>query len=509
MPVLPINSQSTSGSDFVSREELLKLCALDGDFFAHHFFPRTFRSPSPSWANDCWRLLDSPLPEHEKVGLEIFRDGAKTTLCRGWIAKCVSYATTNCTGLVSLSQRHSIYSLRWLKKQIEQNRAWTDFYGLAPGTKWTDEELEIYNRHFGCSIYILAFGITGQSRGLNVDDYRPDTIILDDICDLENTKTKDQRDKTDDYVYGTLLPGMAAPGDAVRTKVAALQTCIMSEDFISKCHRDPSWFTVKMSCFRESSENPSGQESTWPERFPTPFLLRKKQEYTARNQSFFWLREMECTLVSRESACFLTENLKYYSDIDLPAAYLVFGGIDPARKKSDKPHNSAIVKIALAPPKLYVLEYYVQKRKDPEELWIEFLRMFRSGPRPTRIRVETVAYQQMLSWYFRKRMQETGQFFVIEEFEGDKRSKDQRIRDNLSGIIANGELYIRSGQTQLLQYLALYTGEEDIDLLDALAQAVETAMPFMRFRLPISGVFDVEDESLYEDLPKQLAGGCP
>ncbi len=96
---------------------------------------------------------------------------------------------------------------------------------------------------------MLAVGITGQIRGINLDDWRPDFILADDPCDEENTGTDDQRRKIEKLFFGALEKTMARRAEAPLATMALLQTPLAHGDLIDVATNDDTWATVSYSCF--------------------------------------------------------------------------------------------------------------------------------------------------------------------------------------------------------------------------------------------------------------------
>jgi len=176
--------------------ELVELCAVDNQLYASTFFPKTVRQEFPAFEDTVWEELEDP--EKRYVALKMFRGSAKTTRLRVFVTKRIAYALSNTILFVSNAQKHSVYSLKWIRRQVEFNTKWARTYGLRRGTTWNDEHLEILHGVDGRIINVLALGITGQVRGINLDDFRPDLIVLDDPDNEETTNTPEQREKTSD-----------------------------------------------------------------------------------------------------------------------------------------------------------------------------------------------------------------------------------------------------------------------------------------------------------------------
>jgi len=495
-------SEQASGP---SLDEKVQLGAADGIYFGHEWFPKTMRQSSPEFHYEMMEDIESL--EHQFVAWEVFRDGAKTTLLRIAIAKRISYGLSHVAVFTSAAQRHAERTVRWLKGQITRNAYWTQTFGLRRGEKWTDNEIEIINTAFDQRISVLAIGMTGQVRGVNLDDYRPDFWAVDDPNNEENTNTEDAREKTDELFFGAMQNTLVPLTENLHSKMILAQTSLQKDDLINQCHRDPTWKTKKYGIYDEFGR------SRWESRWPLDIVNNQKAGYIGRGQIHIWKREKECQIVPSEGRAFATENIQFY-DFE-PEQMVIYIGIDPAREKHANPkkaHKAAIVCIGVNASGVYLLDYYAQKQKNPEELWAEYLRMTKLWfPRMTGI--ETIAFQQMLSWYFKQKMKEINTYFVIREIE-DRRKKADRIRQAFSGLIQERRFHVRRTHTDFVEELDSYGDEVDIDVLDAAAIAITLSSPTLLMLSTTGGddeeeygILIGEDEKKYPELP--VVSYCP
>lgn len=479
----------------VDVREVVNLAAVDSEFYAHTFFPKTARQSAPEFHKDMDRKLENPA--NRFVAFEVFRGGAKTTKLRLFTSKRIAYGISHTILFVGKSQDHAIKSVEWLMRQVEYNTKWANTFGLRKGKKWTSTEIEIYHGTDDYPIRVLAVGITGSIRGINIDDYRPDLIVLDDPCDEENTATPEQRQKMADLVFGALTNSLAPASEAPDAMMALAQTPLHQEDLVEQCMNDPTWAAVRYSCFDNRGE------SAWPERWTTEQLNKDKEGYIHRNQLSLWLREMECVLVTQENAAFRLDWLRYY-DV-LPEGGITYIGIDPTpppkdgnalRVVNEKLDDAVIKVIKYHQGNVFLCDYYVAKSPDPEE----FVNMFFSMAlqwRPMLVGVETTLFQRMLKWYIDKEMMRRRQFFTIMPIE-DKRKKETRIIQTVTRYAANGKLWVHRSQKEFIEqystFMANATRQHD-DMLDALTIAMDLINPGLE-GVTIDGDFEaIMDES--------------
>lgn len=474
--------------------EAAELGAKSLTAFGRIFLPRTFRRRSPEFHDQVGAALYGP---GRYNAIKLFRNGAKTSLLRAYTLQRIAYAVSRTIMFVSVSQPHSLFSTRWLRRQLQYNTKLTTLFNLRPGSKWTDEILEVYHGVEETPITILASGITGQIRGFNVDDYRPDLIICDDVCNEENTATEDQRKKIAERFYSALGNSLADPVECPWAKMVLLQTPFHNEDLIETCMRDPRWSGLAFGVFDESGQ------SRWPERFPTLWLEAEKQAYIARNQYHLWMREWECKVVAGNNKAFDVNKLRYWEV--LPDNLMVVLAIDPASSDDPDASDNVIGCVGFSGPDVYLLEYHAEVGVMPDLASTKFFEQVYRW-RPLRAAVESIAYQRILAWYLEQEMIKRRTFVPIDRVE-DRRSKPDRIVQALAGILAFGHLYVHRSHTKFITQLDDFDPQvkrQKIDVLDMVSMAITSVKPGAR---TIDGESYEVDEDEYETAGE--IGGCP
>ena len=480
----------------LTRQEVIDLAAVDSEFFNRTFFPRTFRQQSPVFHQQMDENIENPYLR--LVAFKVFRGGAKTTKLRAALSKRISYGLSRTAVFVSNSQGHSAHSLRWLSKQVRFNTDWAEFFRLRQGDVWREgEHLEIINETTGTRTNVLGLGITGQIRGINLDDFRPDFIVADDVDNEETTGTDEQRKKTSDLL-GSLEKALAPASEAPLAKMVVAQTPINLFDYITSIDRPGTgWAMSTFGCFDEDGE------SRWPTRFPTADLMKDKQRHINLGKLSLWLREMECRVIASEKASFKQEWLQYFTTP--PEGGYVILAIDPASSTAKNADDQVLLALLVVGRSYYVLEYTAERGENPDALWTSFVRMVRQY-RPRKVIVETVSYQRTLQWYLEKRMREANMWVVInpEKKKGDRRAKADRIIQALTSPAATGHLFIRQSQLKLIDQFTTFAPDIEMhdDVIDALAMAVEAVSP---------AAIDGEYEEVEEHIPRlvRVSGLCP
>ena len=453
----------------VSSDEYVDLLAADTDFFNHQFFPGTVRQKSP----DFHRVMDSVLddPGARFVNFQIFRGGAKTTKLRTYAMKRMCFGISRTIVIVGKSQEHAKLTLAWIKNQVIKNVKLSSTFKLTKGDKWADDIIQIENGVTGQSIWVVAYGIRGSIRGVNIEDYRPDLILVDDVVDEENALTPEQRLKTENLVLGALKQSLAPASESPLAKMAILQTSLDREDLSNKALLDPEFYSLQFGCWTDETRFlPLDQrESAWPERWSSETLRKEKLAAIAANRLSLFSREMECLLVTPETAAFREEWLQYWGDgegeMPFPPRHemwveLIIDPVPPpsptqlAKGLQGKDYEAFSV-VARWKGKIILCETSFNRGHEPSWTVAEFFRLC-SKWNPRKVAVEAVAYQRTLGWLLRQGMKQVGRYWMVEEFT-DKRSKDVKIKDGLTGVASNRQLYVNKAQhTEFISQFVSY-----------------------------------------------------
>lgn len=446
----------------ISPAEAVRIGATGLVRFGRLFFPKTFRQASPSFHDGIGQALMSR--ENRNVAIEVFRDGAKTTLLRVFIAQRVCYGISRTCLVVSASQGHSILTLRWIKRQVEHNRLWAETFRLKKGSKWTDDHVEILHGALDTPITLLALGITGQLRGYNIDDHRPDLILCDDTSTDMTSNSADQRAKEVNLVFGALLNSLAPASECPDAKAVVLDTPKSKFDLIEGLEQNPEWKFFRYGIFDEHGE------SRWPERYPTLELRAKKENAIRVGQLPLWMREKECKVIAEELASFRGDNLVYWDTLPLRATFLIT--IDPASSEEKTADDNVVAVLAFYKDDVYLVEYEAAIGQDPEMVTktvFEYARKWK----PVGIAVETISYQRVLAWYLEQAMRKQRLYLSVYKIQ-DRRAKPDRIVQAIGEASGYRRLRVLPIHTKFIEQYTEYspTAKMHDDVLDAVSMGI-------------------------------------
>lgn len=483
MEAVKLSSNSkTQDAVTISKDELVKLCAIDNELFGITFFPQTFRQKSPAFAREMWEPMDDP--NSRLVNIIAARGFSKTSRARTFAAKRIAYGISRTILYIGVSQEKAIESVNWIKNRIERNQFFTETFGLRRGGKWEETNIEIEHQLFKHTIRVLGAGVTGSLRGLNIDDYRPDLIIVDDPQNDETAATEVQREKLEDLILGAVVNSLTPATDEPNAKLIQLITPQHQDDISQKALRSGSWTSRVYPCWtKDTMDLPLVQQvSAWPEWFTTDALRKEKIQAINDNKLSVFTREKECRLISKETSQFKSTWLQVREGIgSAPRGYPAILAIDPVPPPSELAKKRGLEK------KDYEA-HYVWCRKGDEYHLCDFERSRGHDPgwtmatafrlarqwRVMRIVFDAVAYQRTLEWLFKKEMQRTGQWYSVLGV-ADGMNKFARIANTVGNLASQGRLWIGPEHsifnTQFQSFGPLYTGLDDD--LDASALALQ------------------------------------
>lgn len=471
----------------VDISEVVALASVDTRLYGKFFFPKVIRQDYAPFHEKMDEVLEGP---GRRKLLKTFRGSAKTTKVRLFVSKRIAYGISKTIVLVGKSETHAARNVRWLKSQVLRNRTWANTFGLTRGAKWTDTEIEIIQFLSGMAeptkITVIGIGITGSTRGINVEDYRPDLIVLDDVGDEENCATVEQRNKIEELIYGALLNSLAPTSEEPMACLVALQTPLDREDFSVKAEKLSSWIVLTVGCWSEETKDLplDQQESSWPARFTSEELRLEKLDAIARNKLSTFLREMECKISDPETCTFRSEWLRSW--ITLPKILTNVLVIDPVPPPSPKQIAQGNVKKdyeAFGVIGAYAGEFYaraarVNRGHEPNWTISMFWQLYMMY-RPQLVIVEAIGYQRVLKWLLEQSMKARGVYVPILPF-ADQGSKFNRIVDGVSGPASHGTFHVppaddpegvnnSEGMRQLVQQFCEYPQVSHDDALEVFA----------------------------------------
>ncbi len=317
---------------------------------------------------------------------------------------------------------------------------------------------------------ISAVSIEQSMRGVRHHQHRPDLIILDDIEDLASVKTKEQRDKTYDWVMGDVIPA----GNE-RTKIVIVGN-LLHDDSVQMRLAEHIKNNEIDGVFREYPLLDKDMEPTWQSRFPDLEAINQLRRRVPSEVA--WQREYLLRLVAEVEQVIHREWIHYYEELPpITQGNFMYAatGVDLAISQKEASDRTAMVSARIfdngSDMKIFILPNPINKQMTfpaTTQKIKEIDKMLAPGHH-NYIFIEQVAYQEAI-------IQQLD--FEGVDVEGVKIATDKRSRLAVtSSFLQTGHiLFPKNGCEDLITQLVGFGKERYDDLADAFSLLVSQAV---------------------------------
>jgi hypothetical protein len=210
------------------------------------------------------------------------------------------------------------------------------FPNLVPDDPWNNSELQVKRKVFSKDPTVMACGVHGNITGARID-----LLILDDLLDYENTRTKRGRDDLCDWYESTLVGRLTK-----NARVICVGTAWHPDDFMHRLAKNPGWHAFRYPVTDENGK------ARWPDQWSDERIAAKRVELGPIQA----LRQLDCIARDDSEARFKKEwldialkngegrALTFKLDI-IPYGCRVYTGVDLAVQRGDANYHTAMVTI--------------------------------------------------------------------------------------------------------------------------------------------------------------------
>lgn len=431
------------------------------------------------------------------------RGTSKTTLVNATNIMDLVYQVYEFFVYLSHAQPHASQQLSNIAREFTGNARLQAVFGELKPQERSDEgrwseSLGMLQTTTNCTV--IAKGISGQIRGLNVNGIRPKRLTADDVEDKENISSEEQRAKLADRFFGDALPSLAKLDPLSHAIV--MGTLLGRETLLTALIRDPAWTAIIFGALDRDGD------PIWPEWMDKEKLEKEKESYAAKGLLSVYYLEYFNTIRGEEDMRFKPEHI-IIEPVDLSDVPWRAMVIDPAI--SPKPgRDFAAIKVAgmRRDGKIQVLDSWMKQGATPREQIDMFFTMhfrwytdadhFKHG-------VESIAWQAALVHLLKEEMFRYGKihgpkayFEVFPITHSSDTRKDDRILGTLQPRFAAGYVRLQRHMPQLVtQLLDFPNGKKDgpdalamtVSLLDQFAPVVAGDIEKDQY-LPLDEVFE-------------------
>lgn len=349
-----------------------------------------------------------------------------------------------------------------IKTELENNMLIKQDYGAITGKiveDWTlesEEEWQAKNMLLSTGVRILARSRGQKVRGLRHKEHRPKLVIVDDPEDLEWVRSKDNRDKTERWLRGEVIPAI----DEQNGRLIVIGNQLHTDALMSRLKKDKTFRHLEYSLISADGS------CSWKAKYPSQKILDFQRDKVGINA---FLREYLLKVVPEEGTDIKEEWIKYY---DVEPTEIQTGlsgtGIDLAISKKETADYTAMVSgtsfVKEGIPKIYIKANPLNARLSFHET-IETTKAMATANPFSIFFVESVAYQKAAI----EEMERALLPVIAMSAGADKRARLRAI----AIYIQNGTIiFPRNGCEDLIIQLLGFGVEEHDDLVDAFVYLV-------------------------------------
>lgn len=234
---------------------------------------------TPAFHDEIIKIWHSRVPT---ALVMVFREGGKSTIAEEAFVIGAGYQLFHNALIIGSTEKRACERLRAIKHEIETNELVQLLFGNLVGHVWNEAEVILAN-----GVRIIAVGRGQSLRGTKHLHYRPDFCFCDDIEETENVNTPEARAETLSWFMSTVIPALDV-GARIRVNATPLD----KEALPFKLQNELKWPTKVYPI--EYVDEHGERRSTWPARYPLPWIDKRKAEYEAIGGIQDYMREYMC-----------------------------------------------------------------------------------------------------------------------------------------------------------------------------------------------------------------------
>lgn len=452
-------------------------------YFSHYLGDNPTKETS-DFRSTIYQRIAPLSKKHNKLTFFAYRGGAKTTLLsRLYPLWRLANGSVKHILLISDTIDMALSNLQLMKVEIENNANFCYDFGIKVGDTWTNDEVAINTSDTAAKI--KCYGSGKRIRGANFLGKRPDLIVLDDIENDENVRSKQQRDKLFNWYTKAILK---LPSRTTQYTLIVIGTILHHDSVLVRIGKRQDHFNMRFPLVKHFPKHMADWEALYnmgdSDKARRLYENNKRHYHAGGRLDDTQLNWFDILMEYFEDrAGFLSE----YQNQPMTSEQLVFPeyttferlppidkytiGIDPAVGKSKKGDYFALAWIGYncEQKRFYgsAMGYKINANRMIPKIIQLYLKL--SSKAPTTIICETVAFQEFYKDMLVATAREHDIHLPIKAIK-PKSAKELRI-ERLSPLIADGTLQIDVKAQLLKEELDTYPKSAHDDLLDAFEMA--------------------------------------
>jgi hypothetical protein len=434
-------------------------------FFIQFMIPEELEYPIPDFHVEAWDLLTCTTIY--EIALALPRGHAKTTLlklCAIWY-----WLFTPTRFIIYVSNTQPIAAgycqdiAEYLKSPnfervfgrvhftVEQDNKGLYRFNLRVPNLTTGEWQE---KH----CILKSSGALTQTRGILLDNTRPELALVDDLEDQENTSTSYLVKKLWGWFFGTFKKALTNK----RPKIIYAGNLLSKDSMLHYfCSDGNSWFSRRYGCIRADGT------VLWPDVWPMDRIRIDFREYQKMGLMARWFAEMMNLPIADGQGLIKAEEIPYAEPMVPGQQEMAFITVDPAFSKETYGNKTAIVVHAYLNGKWRIVQYIFGKYDPGELFWL--LADLCDYWNTRAVVVEQAGFQKVLQYVFQIMGEIHKKTFETLMLHHNNKSKTERLM-GFCAVLRQGVWALVEGDFEITEQLLAYDPlkkHNDDDLIDA------------------------------------------
>jgi predicted phage terminase large subunit-like protein len=324
----------------------------------------------------------------------------------------------------------------------------------------SDEDWQAMNCVLDNGVRILSRSRGQKVRGLKHRQHRPSLIVADDVEGLDWVRTQENRDKSDRWFRGDVLPSVDENG-----RVIVIGNWLHTDGLMARLKNTGIFKVLEFSLLRDG-DGSEIDRCTWKAKYSTQAAIDRKRDELG---DIGFRREMLLQVVPEEGQDVHPEDIHYYDDPPFDDGNHLAHGVDLAISTKESADYTAIVSGEVTwngqQIEIYIQPHPIIRRMTFTETMEVLDNVRRSSPMSSMFFVENVAFQQVAIEEMQRRAFDVTAMHPM---------KDKRARLRVAArYIKNGTVkFPRKGCEQLLTQLFGFGAEKSDDACDAIVYLI-------------------------------------
>jgi predicted phage terminase large subunit-like protein len=439
-------------------------------YLAHHF---------PQTPSDFFDEMACSLQDHNTKRLEIigFRGCAKSTMASLALILWAALEHPNKYPFIIMladTRGQASINAASVQHELRNNELILKDYGhlkyksindpRPEPTLESDEDWQAMNCVLDNGVRILSRSRGQKIRGIKHRQHRPSLIVADDVEDLDWVRTQENRDKSDRWFRGNVLPSI----DEQHGRAVLIGNWLHTDGLMARLKNTGIFTVLEFPLLREDvgKNETEIERCTWKAKYPTQEAIDLKRQELG---DIGFRREMLLQVVPEEGQDVLPEDIHYYDEPPFDDGNHLAHGVDLAISTKESADYTAIVSGEVAweggKTQLYIQPNPIIRHMTFAQTMDALDNVRRSTSMSCEFFVEAVAYQQAAIEEMERRA------FSVQAMHPIK-DKRARLRVAARYIKLGVVKFPRTGCEQLMTQLLGFGAEKHDDAVDALVYLI-------------------------------------